>query len=73
MKDYYSLQAFFANTAFDEKRKAEKGEQEIAYRKPRRSTTKRRKDIRARQKAIIDSVREAALKISQGALPHRFA
>ena len=31
-KDYYSLQAFFANTAFDEKAPAAKGEQEDAYR-----------------------------------------
>jgi hypothetical protein len=61
-KDYYSLQAFFANTAFDEKAPAARGEQEIAYEKAQAVYDEATKDIRAKQKAIIDSVREAALK-----------
>jgi hypothetical protein len=61
-KDYYSLQAFFANTAFDEKIPARKGDDEIAYEKERAIYDEATKSIRARQKEIIDSVREAALK-----------
>ncbi len=61
-KDYFSFQAFFANTAFDEKRKATRGEQEIAYETARAIYDEATKDIREKQKAIIDSVREAALK-----------
>jgi hypothetical protein len=61
-KDYYSLQAFFANTAFDEKASAAKGEQEEQYLKAQAIYDEATKDIREKQKAIIDSVREAALK-----------
>lgn len=61
-KDYYSLQAFFANTAFQEKAPARKGEQELAYEKAQAVYDEATKDIRARQKEIIDSVREPALK-----------
>ncbi|HXZ16018.1 MAG TPA: DUF1549 and DUF1553 domain-containing protein, partial [Roseiarcus sp.] len=61
-KDYYSLQAFFANTAFDEKAPAEKGPQEIAYEKAEAAYDEATKEIRDKQKEIIDSVREAALK-----------
>ncbi|MGA9600312.1 MAG: DUF1549 and DUF1553 domain-containing protein [Methylocystis sp.] len=61
-KDYYSLQAFFANTAFEEKVPAAKGEQEAQYLKAQAIYDEATKDIRERQKAIIDSVREAALK-----------
>ncbi len=61
-KDYYSLQAFFANTAFEEKAPAAKGEQEIAYEKAQAIYDEATKDIRAKQKAIIDSVRDAAHK-----------
>ena len=61
-KDYYSLQAFFANTAFDEKAPAAKGEQEAQYLKAQAIYDEATKDIREKQKAIIDSVREAALK-----------
>jgi hypothetical protein len=61
-KDYYSLQAFFANTAFEEKAPAKKGEQEIAYEKAQAVYDELTKDIRAKQKAIIDSVYDAALK-----------
>jgi len=61
-KDYYSLQAFFANTAFEEKLPAEKGEQEIAFQKAQAAYDEATKEIHDKQKAIIDSVREAALK-----------
>ena len=61
-KDYYSLQAFFANTAFEEKAPAIKGDQELAYEKAQAIYDEATKEIRAKQKAIIDSVREAALK-----------
>jgi hypothetical protein len=61
-KDYYSLQAFFANTAFDEKAPAAKGEQEAQYLKAQAIYNEATKDIREKQKAIIDSVRDAALK-----------
>ncbi|QGM44401.1 DUF1549 and DUF1553 domain-containing protein [Methylocystis heyeri] len=61
-KDYYSLQAFFANTAFEEKAPAIKGEQELAFEKAQAIYDEATKDIRSKQKAIIDSVREAALK-----------
>jgi Protein of unknown function (DUF1553)/Protein of unknown function (DUF1549) len=61
-KDYYSLQAFFANTAFEEKAPAKKGEQELAYENAQAVYDDLTKDIRAKQKAIIDSVYDAALK-----------
>ncbi|HEY8262607.1 MAG TPA: DUF1549 and DUF1553 domain-containing protein [Methylosinus sp.] len=61
-KDYFSLQAFFANTAFDEKIPARKGEVEAAFEKERAIYDEATKAIRARQKEIIDSVREVALK-----------
>lgn len=61
-KDYFSLQAFFANTAFDEKIPARKGETEAAFEKDRAIYDEATKAIRSRQKEIIDSVREAALK-----------
>jgi len=61
-KDYYSLQAFFANTAFDEKTPAEKGPQELAYEKAQAAYDEATKEIRDKQKAIIDSVRDAAFK-----------
>lgn len=61
-KDYYSLQAFFANTAFDEKAQAAKGEEEAAYEKAQAAYDEATKEIREKQKAIIDSVRDAAYK-----------
>lgn len=61
-KDYFSLQAFFANTAFEEKLPATKGEQEISYEKVQAVYDEATKEIRDKQKAIIDSVRDAALK-----------
>lgn len=61
-KDYYSLQAFFANTAFDERLPAKKGEVEAEFQKEQAVYNEATRAIRARQKEIIDSVREAALK-----------
>ncbi|MBG0810797.1 DUF1553 domain-containing protein [Methylosinus sp. H3A] len=59
-KDYFSLQAFFANTAFDEKIPAAKGEQEIEYQKALAKYETAAKDILAKQKAIIEQIREKA-------------
>jgi hypothetical protein len=61
-KDYFSLQAFFANTAFEQKRPAIKGDQEIAYEKAQAIYDEATKDIREKRTAIIDTVRDAALK-----------
>jgi hypothetical protein len=59
-KDYFSLQAFFANTAFDEKLPAAKGEQEIEYQKALAKYQTAAKDILDTQKAIIEQIREKA-------------
>jgi len=61
-KEYFSLQAFFANTAFDEKVPAAKGAQELEYGKAVAIYETAAKDILERQKAIIESVREKATK-----------
>ena len=59
-KDYFSLQAFFANTAIDEKIVAAKGAQEEEYLKAKAKYETAAKDIIDRQKAIIESIREKA-------------
>ncbi|MFL6657575.1 MAG: DUF1549 and DUF1553 domain-containing protein [Massilia sp.] len=56
-KEYFQLQAFFANTSFDDKVNATKGEQELAYEKQQAIYREATKDIRAKQKAILDTVR----------------
>jgi hypothetical protein len=56
-KEYFQLQAFFANTSFDDKVEAAKGAQELAYEKQQAAYRAATKDIRAQQKAILDSVR----------------
>ena len=61
-KDYFSLQAFFANTAFEEKAPAKRGDQEIAFEKAQAIYDEATKEIREKQKVIIDSVRDAAFK-----------
>ena len=61
-KDYYSLQAFFANTAIDEKAPAAKGQEELAYEKAEAAYDEATKEIREKQKAILDPYRDAALK-----------
>lgn len=59
-KDYFSLQAFFANTAFDEKIPAAKGPQELEYEKAKAIYETAAKDILDRQKQIVESVRDKA-------------
>ncbi len=62
-KDYFSLQAFFANTSVDEKiAPKEKGEQEKKYEEAQAKYQAATKDIVAQQKAILDIYREAGLK-----------
>ena len=61
-KEYFQLQAFFANTSFDEKAPAIKGEAELAYERQQAAYREATKDIRAQQKAILDTVREQGVK-----------
>ena len=64
-KEYFQLQAFFANTSFDEKAPLAKGsetEWDLQYQKTQAAYRDATKDIRAKQKAILDSIREAGLK-----------
>ncbi|MDB5986923.1 MAG: hypothetical protein JWR16_1976 [Nevskia sp.] len=59
-KEYYQLQAFFSNVSAVDDIPAAKGEQEVAYEKANAKWDDATKDIRAQQKAIIDSVRDKA-------------
>jgi hypothetical protein len=61
-KDYFSLQAFFANINAVDNIPAKKGEIERNYEQQWAKWEAATKDIRAKQKAIIDTDREAALK-----------
>ncbi|MGZ4959865.1 MAG: DUF1549 and DUF1553 domain-containing protein [Methylomonas sp.] len=61
-KDYFSLQAFFANIAPVDNIPAKKGAIEAAYDQQWAKWEEATKDIRAKQKAIIDTHREEALK-----------
>lgn len=61
-KDYYSFQAFFANTSVNEKIPATKGQQEREFEAQQAKWEEATKDIRTKQKALIDSVREKAEK-----------
>jgi len=61
-KDYFSLQAFFANIAAVDNFHAVKGEEELKYEQIQAVYDEATKDIRAKRKAIIDSVREEAVK-----------
>ncbi len=61
-KEYFQLQAFFANTAFNEKTPLAKGtesEFDKEYQRQQAAYQDATKDIRAKQKAILDTVREA--------------
>lgn len=61
-KEYFSLQSFFANvSAVETIPIAQKGEIERAYEAAQSKWEDATKDIRAKQKAIIDTVREDAL------------
>ena len=62
-RDYFSLQAFFANTIVNEKVAVkEKGPQEKKYDEEQAKYLAATKDIRDKQKAILDTVREAGRK-----------
>ena len=61
-KDYFQLQAFFANTSEVNNIPADKGPQETAFEAARDKYQAATKEIRDQQKAIIDPVREAAIK-----------
>ena len=64
-KEYFQLQAFFANTSVDEKIPLMKGTETVwdeAYSKQLAIYRDATKDIRNKQKAILDTVREAGLK-----------
>jgi hypothetical protein len=64
-KEYFQLQAFLANTAFNEQTPLAKGtetEWDKTYEKEQAAWQEATKDIRAKQKAILDTVREAARK-----------
>lgn len=60
--DYYSLQAFFANTSENMKNPAAKGEVEKEYEKQQAKWEEATKDIRAKQAAILEPIREIAYK-----------
>jgi hypothetical protein len=61
-KDYFSLQAFFANTAIDEKIPvANKGEEEKRFEAQQAKWEEAVKDIKAKQKELLEPVREKAL------------
>lgn len=61
-KDYYSLQAFFANTSEDFKERAIKGEVEREYDKQQAKWDEATKEIRDRRTALSDPVKEKALQ-----------
>ncbi|MBC7860181.1 MAG: DUF1553 domain-containing protein, partial [Burkholderiaceae bacterium] len=61
-KEYFQLQSYFANTAFEEKAPAAKGAQELAFEKAQTEYREATKSIRAKQKAILDTVREKGEK-----------
>jgi hypothetical protein len=61
-KDYFSLQAFFANIAPVDNIPAKKGEVELAYGQQMAKYLEATKDIRDKQAAIIDTHREEAVK-----------
>ncbi len=57
-KEYFQLQAFFANTSEVNDIAADIGPQEVAYRAAKAKYDEATKDIRAQQKDILDAVRE---------------
>lgn len=61
-KEYFQLQAFFANTSELNDIPAPVGQQEIDFQKAQAKYNDATREIRAKRKAIIDSVREAAVK-----------
>ena len=62
-KEYFQLQAFFANTSFDEKAPlAEKGPYDAAFEKAQAAYQAATQEVRGQQKALLDSVREKGEK-----------
>ncbi len=61
-KEYFQLQAFFANTNSRDNIPAARGEQEKKYLQARAKWEEATADIRAKQKAVLDSVRSQAVK-----------
>jgi hypothetical protein len=61
-RDYFSLQAFFAGTAVNEKIPAPQGAQELAFEKSQAAYRAAIAEITAKQKAILDVYREAGRK-----------
>ncbi|MGZ5857599.1 MAG: DUF1549 and DUF1553 domain-containing protein, partial [Burkholderiaceae bacterium] len=64
-KEYFQLQAFFANTSFNEKAPLAKGTEtqwDIDFANQQAKYREATKDIRAKQKAILDTVRVEAEK-----------
>ena len=61
-KDYYSLQAFFANTSESQKIPAAKGEVEREYDKQWAKWQEATKELRDKQAALLAPVKEKALK-----------
>jgi hypothetical protein len=61
-KEYFSLQAFFANVSEVNDIPADVGPQETAYKEVQAKYQAATKDIRTEQKAILDSVRDKGLK-----------
>jgi hypothetical protein len=61
-KEYFQLQSFFANTSEVNDIPADKGPQELEYEAAQSKYREAVKDIRAQQKAILDPIREVALK-----------
>lgn len=59
-KDYFSFQAFFANTSVSDKIPAIKGNLEREFEAAQAKWEEATREIRGKQKAIIDSVREKA-------------
>jgi hypothetical protein len=61
-KDYFSLQAFFANTSEAMKLPAAEGDVEREYKKEQAKYQEATKGIRAQRKTLLEPIREAALK-----------
>ncbi|MEO7580576.1 MAG: DUF1549 and DUF1553 domain-containing protein [Massilia sp.] len=61
-KEYFQLQSFFANTSFEHNVKAAEGPEEIEFKKKQEAYRAATKDIRDRQKAILDKFRAAGDK-----------
>ncbi|MGI9212663.1 MAG: DUF1549 and DUF1553 domain-containing protein, partial [Methylococcaceae bacterium] len=62
-KDYFSLQAFFANTSFNERQPAElKGEYDLKYEADKARYEGLVKEIKAEQDALVNPVQDKAVK-----------